>query len=148
MANFEPKLTKEQKKEIFNRCLKGESNTALAKEFGIDKSMVTRIKYDKKLLDVADKKLTARQQFARLQIHACAEKGIEKEREILNRDVPEGKEGTSLLYLQHQVSVDMMNRSGLKAQDKDTSGVTVVFSNGGGFEPGMPTEMSEEDEAE
>ena len=145
MAKFEPKLTKEQKEEIFDRCLKGESNTALAKEFGIDKSMVSKIKYDKRLLDAAEKKLTARQQFARLQIHACAEKGIDKEREILLRDVPDGKEGTSLLYLQHQVAVDAMNRSGLKAQDKDSGGVTIMFSDGVGFNPGMPTEMAAED---
>lgn len=148
MPKFEPKLTNDQRGEIFRRALNGERTCDLAKEFDVCEQTICRIKYDPKRLATSEKKLEARQQFNRMRILMAASKGVEKEHEILDRTVPDGKEGVSLLYLQHQVSVDVMNRSGLKAQDKDAGGVTVVFANGGGFEPGMPTEMAEDGEAE
>ena len=148
MAAFEPKLTVQQRTEIFRRALKGERTCDLAKEFQVHESTITKIKYDKKRLNMAEKKLTARQQHCRLRIMMGAEKGVEKEHEILDREVPANtKEAISLMYLQHQAAVDMMNRGGLKAEDKDAGGVTVVFSGGGGFDPGMPTEMAGDDEA-
>lgn len=145
----EPKLTKEQRSEIFRRALNGERTCDLAKEFGVSAPTISGIKYDVKRLAAAEKKLAAKQTYNRLRIRMGASKGVEKEHEILDRAVPsEGKEAISLLYLQHQAAVDMMNRGGFKAEDKDSGGVTVVFANGSGFEPGMPTEMAGDGDTE
>lgn len=143
---FKPKLTGEQRAEVFRRALNGEKTCDLAREFNVSTNLISRIKYDPKRLKTAEKKMTARQLYTKLRVHMAADKGVEKEHEILDRPVPDGKEGVSLLYLQHQAAVDAMNRSGLRENGKDSGGVTVVFANDTGFEPGMPTEMAESDE--
>lgn len=139
MAAFEPKLTKTMKARIFDEALKGAKTSALAKEYGVAERTISKIKYDPKRLERCEKTLTAHQRFARLRIHKGAMKGVEKEHEILDRDVPEGEKGTSLLYLQHQVAASFMDRDGLKAPDKSEQRMEVVFS-GGGLDVGMPEE--------
>ena len=139
MAAFEPKLTETMKARIFDEALKGAKTSALAKEYGVAERTISKIKYDPKRLERCEKTLTAHQRFARLRIHKGAMKGVEKEHEILDRDVPEGEKGTSLLYLQHQVASSFMDRDGLKAPDKSEQRMEVVFS-GGGLDVGMPEE--------
>ena len=139
MAAFEPKLTETMKARIFDEALKGAKTSALAKEYGVAERTISKIKYDPKRLEKCEKTLTAHQRFARLRIHKGAMKGVEKEHEILDRDVPEGDKGTSLLYLQHQVATSFMDRDGLKAPDKSEQRMEVVFS-GGGLDVGMPEE--------
>lgn len=139
MAAFEPKLTETMKARIFDEALKGAKTSALAKEYGVAERTISKIKYDPKRLERCEKTLTAHQRFARLRIHKGAMKGVEKEHEILDRDVPEGEKGTSLLYLQHQVAASFMDRDGLKAPDKSEQRMEVVFS-GGGLDVGMPEE--------
>lgn len=139
MAAFEPKLTETMKARIFDEALKGAKTSALAKEYGVAERTISKIKYDPKRLEKCEKTLTAHQRFARLRIHKGAMKGVEKEHEILDRDVPEGEKGTSLLYLQHQVATSFMDRDGLKAPDKSEQRMEVVFS-GGGLDVGMPEE--------
>ena len=139
MAAFEPKLTETMKARIFDEALKGAKTSTLAKEYGVAERTISKIKYDPKRLDRCEKTLTAHQRFARLRIHKGAMKGVEKEHEILDRDVPEGEKGTSLLYLQHQVAASFMDRDGLKAPDKSEQRMEVVFS-GGGLDVGMPEE--------
>ena len=139
MAAFEPKLTETMKARIFDEALKGAKTSALAKEYGVAERTISKIKYDPKRLEKCEKTLTAHQRFARLRIHKGAMKGVEKEHEILDREVPEGEKGTSLLYLQHQVATSFMDRDGLKAPDKSEQRMEVVFS-GGGLDVGMPEE--------
>lgn len=139
MAAFEPKLTETMKARIFDEALKGAKTSALAKEYGVAERTISKIKYDPKRLERCEKTLTAHQRFARLRIHKGAMKGVEKEHEILEREVPEGVKGTNLLYLQHQVATSFMDRDGLKAPDKSEQRMEVVFS-GGGLDVGMPEE--------
>lgn len=139
VAAFEPKLTETMKARIFDEALKGAKTSALAKEYGVAERTISKIKYDPKRLEKCEKTLTAHQRFARLRIHKGAMKGVEKEHEILDRDVPEGEKGTSLLYLQHQVATSFMDRDGLKAPDKSEQRMEVVFT-GGGLDVGMPEE--------
>ena len=139
VAAFEPKLTETMKARIFDEALKGAKTSALAKEYGVAERTISKIKYDPKRLEKCEKTLTAHQRFAKLRIHKGAMKGVEKEHEILDRDVPEGEKGTSLLYLQHQVATSFMDRDGLKAPDKSEQRMEVVFS-GGGLDVGMPEE--------
>ena len=139
MAAFEPKLTETMKARIFDEALKGAKTSALAKEYGVAERTISKIKYDPKRLERCEKTLTAHQRFAKLRIHKGAMKGVEKEHEILDRDVPEGEKGTSLLYLQHQVATSFMDRDGLKAPDKSEQRMEVVFS-GGDLDVGMPEE--------
>ena len=139
VAAFEPKLTETMKARIFDEALKGAKTSALAKEYGVAERTISKIKYDPKRLERCEKTLTAHQRFAKLRIHKGAMKGVEKEHEILDRDVPEGEKGTSLLYLQHQVATSFMDRDGLKAPDKSEQRMEVVFS-GGGLDVGMPEE--------
>lgn len=139
VAAFEPKLTETMKARIFDEALKGAKTSALAKEYGVAERTISKIKYDPKRLERCEKTLTAHQRFAKLRIHKGAMKGVEKEHEILDREVPEGEKGTSLLYLQHQVATSFMDRDGLKAPDKSEQRMEVVFS-GGDLDVGMPEE--------
>lgn len=144
MAAFEPKLTETMKARIFDEALKGAKTSALAKEYGVAERTISKIKYDPKRLERCEKTLTAHQRFAKLRIHKGAMKGVEKEHEILDREVPEGEKGTSLLYLQHQVATSFMDRDGLKAPDKSEQRMEVVFS-GGDLDVGMPEEDAQEE---
>ena len=144
VAAFEPKLTETMKARIFDEALKGAKTSALAKEYGVAERTISKIKYDPKRLEKCEKTLTAHQRFAKLRIHKGAMKGVEKEHEILDRDVPEGEKGTSLLYLQHQVATSFMDRDGLKAPDKSEQRMEVVFS-GGDLDVGMPEEDAQEE---
>ena len=144
MAAFEPKLTETMKARIFDEALKGAKTSALAKEYGVAERTISKIKYDPKRLERCEKTLTAHQRFAKLRIHKGAMKGVEKEHEILDREVPEGEKGTSLLYLQHQVATSFMDRDGLKAPDKSEQRMEVVFS-GGDLNVGMPEEDAQEE---
>ena len=144
MAAFEPKLTETMKARIFDEALKGAKTSALAKEYGVAERTISKIKYDPKRLERCEKTLTAHQRFAKLRVHKGAMKGVEKEHEILDRDVPEGEKGTSLLYLQHQVATSFMDRDGLKAPDKSEQRMEVVFS-GGDLDVGMPEEDAQEE---
>ena len=144
MAAFEPKLTETMKARIFDEALKGAKTSALAKEYGVAERTISKIKYDPKRLEKCEKTLTAHQRFAKLRIHKGAMKGVEKEHEILDREVPEGEKGTSLLYLQHQVATSFMDRDGLKAPDKSEQRMEVVFS-GGDLDVGMPEEDAQEE---
>lgn len=144
MAAFEPKLTETMKARIFDEALKGAKTSALAKEYGVAERTISKIKYDPKRLERCEKTLTAHQRFAKLRIHKGAMKGVEKEHEILDREVPEGEKGTSLLYLQHQVATSFMDRDGLKAPDKSEQRMEVVFSSGD-LDVGMPEEDAQEE---
>ena len=132
------------KARIFDEALEGAKTSALAKEYGVAERTISKIKYDPKRLEKCEKTLTAHQRFARLRIHKGAMKGVEKEHEILEREVPEGVKGTSLLYLQHQVATSFMDRDGLKAPDKSEQRMEVVFS-GGDLDVGMPEEDAQEE---
>ena len=144
VAAFEPKLTETMKARIFDEALKGAKTSALAKEYGVAERTISKIKYDPKRLERCEKTLTAHQRFAKLRIHKGAMKGVEKEHEILDREVPEGEKGTSLLYLQHQVATSFMDRDGLKAPDKSEQRMEVVFSSGD-LDVGMPEEDAQEE---
>ena len=144
VAAFEPKLTETMKARIFDEALKGAKTSALAKEYGVAERTISKIKYDPKRLERCEKTLTAHQRFAKLRIHKGAMKGVEKEHEILDREVPEGEKGTSLLYLQHQVATSFMDRDGLKAPYKSEQRMEVVFS-GGDLDVGMPEEDAQEE---
>ena len=148
MALFEPKLTKRQKAEIFEKALNGARTCDLCKEYGVCKTTVCEIKYDPKRLTHAESKLNAHQRYARLRIHKGAMKGIEKEHEILDREVPEGAKGTSLLYLQHQVATSMMDRDGLKAPEKSEGKIEIVFGDGdeSSVSLGMPSDTTSVEE--
>lgn len=147
---FQPKLTKEQRKEIFERTLNGERVCDLAREYGVAKSTISEIKYNDEMLKRAEKAVDKRQRFIRLRIHKGAMKGVEKEHEILDREVPDGEKGTSLLYLQHQVASGLMDRDGLKAKSDDSQRIEISFT-GGDFDVGMPEDnldVSEDEESE
>lgn len=144
---FLPKLTSEQKEQIFQRARKGESSTVLAKEYGVTTRTISKIKYNKKRLQKELDTLDAHQMFAKLRIHDGAIKGVEKEHEILDREVPEGEKGTSLLYLQHQVASSLMDRDGLKAVDKSESKAVIVFGEDD-IPMGMPENTDDAEDAE
>lgn len=135
----EQKLTKEQKKEIFERALNGERTCDLAREYGVAKNTISKIKYDETMLTNAEKLVDKHHRYIRLRIHKGAMKGVEKEHEILDREVPDGDKGTSLLYLQHQVASGLMDRDGLKAKNDDSQKIEISFT-GGDFDVGMPEE--------
>ena len=139
---FKRKLTQKQKADIFNKAVRGARTVDLAKEYGVSKDLIEDIKYDPKRIQAAKEKLDAHQEFMRLRIHDGANKGIEKEHEILDRKVPAGAKGVGLLYLQHQVATSFMDRDGLKAPDKLDQRFEFVFNNGND-ELGMPDESTE-----
>lgn len=136
---FEPKLTEYQRAAIFEKCLRGAKTKDLCEEYQVSDKTIQAIKYDPDRLAAAERVKDAHQRFARLRIHEGAMKGIEKEHEILGREVPEGDKGTSLLYLQHQVATGMMDRDGLKNKDEDRQKIEIAFA-GGSFDVGMPEE--------
>ena len=147
MANFEQKLTEAMKAAIFEKAANGARSADLAKEYGVCERTICKIKYDPKRIGKYEKKMDAHQRFAKIRIHKGAMKGVEKEHEILDRDVPDGEKGTSLLYLQHQVATSFMDRDGLKAPDKSEQRMEVVFS-GGDLDVGMPEEDAQEEGAQ
>lgn len=136
---FERKLSEAQKAQIFQKLIKGARTKDICAEYNISHDLVSSIKYDPKRLAAYEKHLDAHQRFHRIRIHEGASKGIEKEHEILEREVPEGAKGVSLLYLQHQVASSMMDRDGLKAPDKSEQKIELSFSDEG-FDVGMPDE--------
>lgn len=144
MANFEQKLTEAMKAAIFEKAANGARSADLAKEYSVCERTICKIKYDPKRIGKYEKKMDAHQRFAKIRIHKGAMKGVEKEHEILDRDVPDGEKGTSLLYLQHQVATSFMDRDGLKAPDKSEQRMEVVFS-GGDLDVGMPEEDAQEE---
>ena len=144
MAPFEKKLTEAMKAAIFEKAANGAKSSDLAKEYGVCDRTICKIKYDPKRIEKYEKKMNAHQRFAKIRIHKGAMKGVEKEHEILDRDVPDGDKGTSLLYLQHQVATSFMDRDGLKAPDKSEQRMEVVFS-GGDLDVGMPEEDAQEE---
>lgn len=148
MALFEPKLTEHQKATIFDLSLNGARTCDLAKQFDVSKKTIQNIKYDPKRLAKAEAKMTAHQTYARLRIHHGAMKGIEKEHEILDREVPDGVKGTSLLYLQHQVATSMMDRDGLKAPERNENKIEIVFGDGdeSSVPLGMPSDTTSVEE--
>ena len=147
MAPFEKKLTEAMKAAIFEKAANGAKSSDLAKEYGVCERTICKIKYDPKRIEKYEKKMNAHQRFAKIRIHKGAMKGVEKEHEILEREVPEGEKGTSLLYLQHQVATSFMDRDGLKAPDKSEQRMEVVFS-GGDLDVGMPEEDAQEEGAQ
>lgn len=144
---FKSKLTEEQKATIFKKAMNGARTIDLAKEYHVSDDLIRRVKYDPVRIAAAEKMIDAHHRFLRLRIHYGAQKGVEKEHEILDREVPDGEKGTSLLYLQHQVASQMMDRDGLKAPEKSEQKVEIVFSSDG-FEPGMPEESATSDDSE
>lgn len=144
MAAFEPKLTEAMKAAIFEKAANGARSSDLAKEYGVSDRTICKIKFDPKRITKYEKRMDAHQRFARIRIHTGAMKGVEKEHEILDREVPEGVKGTNLLYLQHQVATSFMDRDGLKAPDKSEQRMEVVFS-GGDLDVGMPEEDAQEE---
>lgn len=139
------KLSEEQKAIIFRKTLQGEKTADLAREYNVSTKTIRKIKYDPRRLDKAEKAVEARQRFARLRIHDGAMKGIEKEHEILDREVPSGEKGTGLLYLQHQVATGMMDRDGLRAPEKSDQRLEIVFGCDGP-DLGMPDENGPSDD--
>lgn len=134
---FKPKLTGVQKNAIFEKALNGARTCDLAKEFNVSEKTIQEIKYDLDRLNAAEKRIDSHQRFARLRIHKGAMKSVEKEHEILDRDVPTGEKGTNLLYLQHQVATSFMDRDGLKAPDKTEQKLEISFTDGN-IDVGMP----------
>lgn len=141
MPPFKKKLTEKQESEVFEKATNGVRTVDLMEEYGVSRSVIQRIKYNPKRLAKAEIALDAHQRFARIRIHKGAMKGVEKEHEILDREVPEGDKGTSLLYLQHQVATGFMDRDGLKAPDKSEQKIDITFSDG--FDVGMPDDAGE-----
>ena len=144
---FEPKLTEKQRQEIFNKALDGAKTCDLAEEYNVCRQTIVDIKYDIKRIEKAEKQVDRRQRHAKLRIHKGAMKGVEKEHEILDREVPDGEKGTSLLYLQHQVATSFMDRDGLKAPDKSEQKLEITFG-ADGPDLGMPEESGAVDEEE
>lgn len=138
MAPFEAKLTEATRAAIFERAANGARSADLAKEYGVSERTICKIKFDPKRITKYEKMMDAHQRFARIRIHRGAMKGVEKEHEILDREVPDGVKGTNLLYLQHQVATSFMDRDGLKAPDKSEQKLEITF--GDGIETGMPEE--------
>ena len=136
---FKPKLTKCQEREMFYKLVRGASTKEMAEEYGVSENTVRRVKYSTERLTEAEKSLDAHQRFLKLRIHEGAIKGVKKEHEILDRDVPEGAKGTSLLYLQHQVAHALMDRDGLKPKTVADSNINITFG-GQDVEVGMPPE--------
>ena len=126
---FKPKLTGAQRAEIFRRTLNGEKCRDLAEEFGVSDQTIRTIKYDPKRLKKAEQAMTSHQLYAKLRIHQGAMKGLEKEHEILEREVPDGEKGVGLLYLQHQVASGLMDRDGMKAAEKTEQRVEITFTD-------------------
>lgn len=147
LAPFEKKLTEAMKAAIFEKAANGARSADLAAEYGVCERTICKIKFDPKRIGKYEKKMDAHQRFAKIRIHKGAMKGVEKEHEILDRDVPDGDKGTSLLYLQHQVATSFMDRDGLKATDKSEQRMEVVFS-GGDLDVGMPEEDGQEEGAQ
>ena len=144
---FERKLSETQKAQIFEKAVKGARTKDLAEEYGVCSKTIAEIKYDPKRLTKYEKRLDAHQRFHRIRIHEGASKGIEKEHEILEREVPDGAKGVSLLYLQHQVASSLMDRDGLKAPDKSEQKIELTFSDEG-FNVGMPDESVDVSDAD
>lgn len=142
MPPFKKKLTEKQESEVFEKATNGARTADLMEEYGVSRSVIQRIKYNPKRLAKAEISLDAHQRFARIRIHKGAMKGVEKEHEILDREVPEGDKGTSLLYLQHQVATGFMDRDGLKAPDKSEQKLEIAFSDGI-VDVGMPDDPGE-----
>lgn len=136
---FTPKLTACQEREMFKKLVKGASTKEMAQEYGVSENTVRRVKYSPKRLAEAEKSMDAHQRFLKLRIHEGAIKGVKKEHEILDREVPEGAKGTSLLYLQHQVAHALMDRDGLKPKTVADSNINITFG-GQDVEVGMPPE--------
>lgn len=123
----EVKLTAAQKKEIFHRVVfDGECAAKMAEEYGVNQKEIYRITHDKKRIECERDTLEATRELARLRAIANADRAVQKQIELMNRQVPE-----NMLYINQNAAVDIMNRAGIKREKGDAGELRVVFGKGG-----------------
>ncbi len=117
------RLTETQKKEIFHRVVfDGESAACLAEEYGVKPAAIDRITHDKKRIESEKGTLETMRELAKLRAMASADKAMQKQIELMNRQVPE-----NMLYINQKAAVDIMNRAGIKQEKEETGEVRVTF---------------------
>lgn len=127
------RLTEPQKREIFHRAIfDGESAAQLAEEYGVKPAVIDRITHDKKRIESEKGSLEAMRELAKLRAMASADKAIQKQIELMNRQVPE-----NMLYINQRAATDIMNRAGIKQEKEESREVRVTFEKDG-FEVNTP----------
>ncbi|MDO5378766.1 MAG: hypothetical protein Q4G52_10575 [Clostridia bacterium] len=120
------RLTAAQKKEIFRRAVfDGECAEQLAEEYSVSREEIERVTHDKKRIADERDTLEAMRELAKLRVMASADRAVQKQLELMDRQVPE-----NMLYINQKAAADIMNRAGIKQEKKDVGEVRVVFKKG------------------
>lgn len=120
------KLTAAQKKEIFRRAVfDGECAAQLAEEYGVSRREIERVTHDRKRIEGERDTLEAMRELAKLRVMVSADRAVQKQLELMDRQVPE-----NMLYINQKAAADIMNRAGIKQEKRDVGKVRVVFEKG------------------
>lgn len=120
------RLNETQKKEIFCRAIfDGECAARLAEEYGVSLKVIYRITNDKRRIEEARGTMEAMRELAKLRVMAHADRAVQKQIELMEKQVPE-----NLLYISQKAATDIMNRAGIQPEKTDASEVRVRFEKG------------------
>lgn len=145
------KLTMAKKKEIFKRIHENKEPVAdLAMEYGVAPKTIYAIRRDSRLVKAALEELQRAAEYAdykkalaAARVAELQTRAVEVQEEFLEmRNLPPAQ-----MYLRQNAAVDLLNRGGTKAAEKEDQTITLSFASGGGFTPGMPNAMAIDVEA-
>ena len=132
---FKPKLTEQQRREIFSEYVKLHTKNEQrayaplkAKELGVSDDTVRRVLNDQKRWDAYLKAVDniKNREIARAYAHLGdaldVSLGVIRDKEKY--------EGSGLIQYPMQAATDLMNRLGLKAEAKESDGVNITFVGG------------------
>lgn len=141
MAKFQPKLTPEQREDIFVEYVNLRTaaerygfETRKSEEYGVHRSTIHRITHDEKRIKKWLDKANHLHDISMLRLLEQQTDAVNTQVELMNdRTLPQ-----NLWYLRQNAAVDIMNRSGLKQREAEESEIRIVFGEGGGLAAGMP----------
>lgn len=140
-TQFKPKLTPEQRDEIFEGYIRLETcgerwgyETRMAEKYGIHRKTVHRITHDEKRIKKYLDKANHIHNITLLRLIEHQTDAVNTRIELMNdKSLPQ-----NLWYLRQNAAVDVMNRAGLKDKEAEESEIRIVFGEGSGMAAGMP----------
>ena len=135
-----PKLTKEQKDEIFETYVSIRKpkerfgfETRMAEKYGVHRCTINRITHDQKRIEKWLRGLNHAHDLAMGQILANLGDAVGVQVDLIHNDALP----VNMLGLKQNAAVDLMNRAGLKKKDEEANTMTIKFE-ATGFEVNMP----------
>ena len=141
-----PKLTKEQKDDIFETYVqlltpkeRWGFETRMAEQYGVHRTTIHRITHDEKRMKKWLDGLNHAHDLAMGQILANLGSAVKVQTDLIhNEGLP-----VNMLGLKQNAAVDLMNRAGLKHKDEESNSVTIRFESNG-FNVNMPPQTEGE----